>query len=212
MTPKQRDDAIKDLIGVIGSVNETGGMVKNSAAKSISHLLGEKVADKLGAEIKDLKSNPVTQTVIYQDGGLRAQAIKAMSEVHRVTDPPTTSFEVWELFEEYMNYCTMFLIPPTLGMWAIWLGIADEKGYNDEIEAKNGVDADLEKALRMTKEVLRGFLETNAMDGNIAPNVYLHQSKAHFGAVESVEQVFTPKTDKHVSNATEIEAIINSVD
>lgn len=203
---KARDDVVSE----VGSVAETDGLVKNDAAKKIEHLLGHKAALMFGDTLEDLRANPQQFSLVFKDKGLRLNAIKAMSEKARVTDFPTDAIGVYDEFAQYMEYCETFFIPPSLGMFAVWLGTSLED-YNRHLAAYKTRRPDAAAALTVCKETIRGFLETKAIDGDIAPAVYLHQNKAYFDAVETTAVRHETMSDQHVRDSEQIAEVIDLI-
>lgn len=208
MTAAQKRKAEREVASVVGSVSETGDMVKNDAALKIENMLGKKCADMFGSELEKLKREPQQYSMVFKDKGLRLKAMTAIAEKGRVTDFPTTQDAVFEEFELYMNYCDTFLISPTIGMFAAWLGTHVEGFEKQRLHMKTAYP-EVASALAICKETIRGFLETNALDGNIAPAVYLHQNKAYFNAVETVTVKHETVQDAHVRDENQIADIID---
>lgn len=209
-TASSRKARIKDTVGVIGSPSETKGLVKNDAAKKIEHMLGKKAALQFGAELESLKREPQQYSMVFKDGGLRLKAIAAIGEHGRVTDFPTDIADLRHEFENYMVYCETFLVSPTIGLFATWLGVSFED-YERKIVSYEMSRPDVAAELRLCKEVLRGFLETQALDSNVPPAVYLHQNKAYYDAVEANEVRHVSKTEEHVRDSQKIDEIIMAI-
>lgn len=203
---KRRDE----VVGEIGNLQETDGMVRNEAAKKIEHLLGPKAAKMFGDTLEDLRANPQQFSMVFKDKGLRLRALSAIGEKARVTDFPTTDVEVYSEFSQYMEYCETFCIPPSLGMFAVWCGssIAD---FEKKLEANKLRRPEVANALSVCKELIRDFIESKAMDGDIAPAVYLHQNKAYFNAVETTAVRHETTVDQHVRDQEQIGEIIDLI-
>lgn len=199
--------AAKDVAKTVGSVSENG-MVKNEAALRIENLLGEKTARMLGDTLEELRLNPMQYSLVFKDKGLRLKAVSAIAEKARVTDFPTEPATVFAEFENYMNYCDTFMISPTLGLYATWLGKSLE-GFEAELRHDRTARPSTASALEVTKELLRSFLETKALDGDIAPAVYLHQNKAYFDAVETSRVQHESASDTHVRDRHQIAEVID---
>ena len=204
----RRDYALDEVVSDIGSPSETKGLVQNDAALKIEHLLGKKTALMLGESLKDLKNDPMTYSVVFKDKGLRLKAINAIAEKARVTDFPKDTGEVYNQLDLFMNYCDTFMITPTWGLFSAWLGCGVE-AMERNIAHYVSTRPDVADALRLAKEVIRGFLETKALDGDIAPAVYLHQNKAYYGAVETAPARIEQKVDAHVRDESQIAEIID---
>lgn len=203
---KRRDE----VVGEVGNLEETKGMVRNDAAKRMEHLLGQKAAKMFGDTLEDLRANPQQFSVVFKDKGLRLNAIKAIGEKARVTDFPNTEAEVYDEFSQYMEYCETFFIPPSLGMFAVWCGtsLAD---FEKKKEACKLRRPEVAQALGVCKELIRDFVETKAMDGDVAPAVYLHQNKAYFEAVETTAVRHETTVDQHVRDPEQIGEIIDLI-
>lgn len=205
MSSRKKD--IDGVISEVGNLEETGGLVRNDAAKSVRHLLGDKAADLFGETLEDLKRNPQQYSMVFKDKGLRLKALAAVSEKARVTEFPTDADSVFAEFDTFMTYCDTFLIAPTLGLFAIWLGT-----NLDDFEAKRDhyltTRPSAANALDICKELLRGFLETKALDGDIAPAVYLHQNKYMYQAVETAPSRVSKDKGEHIRDASQIAEVI----
>jgi len=205
-----RRKAVDDVISEIGNMTETKGVVKNDAAKTIEHMLGPKAAKMFGATLADLKANPQQYSAVFKDKGLRMKALSMISEKARVTDFPTTGVEVFDEFSQYMEYCECFYLAPSLGMFAVWCGtsLAD---FEKRIKQYKMSRPDASEALTIAKEVIRGFIESKAVDGDIPPAVYLHQNKAYFDAIETTAVKHETITDSHVRDADQIAEVIDLI-
>lgn len=202
-----RKKAVKDVVKTVGSLSENG-MVKNDAALYISNLLGEKTAKMLGETLEELKLDPQQYSLVFKDKGLRLKAVSAIAEKARVTDFPTEPAEVFSEFENYMNYCDTFMISPTLGLYAAWLGV-NINDFETRLRHYKTARPSAAAALEVTKELLRSFLETKALDGDIAPAVYLHQNKAYFDAVETSTVRHETVSDAHIRDSSQIAEVID---
>lgn len=209
-TGTQRNKRIRDTVSVIGSPSETNNLLKNDAAKKVAHLVGEKAAIQFGEELESLRRNPQQYSMVFKDGGLRLKAIAGIGEHGRVTDFPTDVADLRHEFENYMVYCETFLVSPTIGLFATWLGVSFED-YERKIVSYEMSRPDVAAELRLCKEVLRGFLETQALDSNVPPAVYLHQNKAYYDAVEANEVRHVSKTEEHVRDSEKIDEIIMAI-
>lgn len=203
-----REKAVDELIGEIGSLSENKGKVVNEAAKSIEHMVGKKTALEFGETLEELRREPQQYSLVFKDKGLRLRAMSAIAEHGRVTEFPKDDLELFNEFEQYMNYCYTFMVSPTIGMFAVWLGVSleDWERREGEYDAKRPTMA---ATMRMCKETIRGFIESQTMDGNIPPAVYLHQNKAYYDAVEKAEVVHTNVTDAHVRDSVQIQNVID---
>lgn len=208
MTGTVRERAFDAIVGDIGSREETRDLVQNDAALKIEHLLGKKTALMLGETLQDLKENPQQYSAVFKDKGLRLKAINAIAEKARVTDFPKVPGEVYEQLDLFMTYCDTFMITPTWGLFSAWLGCGVEATERN-IAHYTTTRPDTADALRLAKEIIRGFLETKALDGDIAPAVYLHQNKAYYGAVETAPAKIERKIDAHVRDESQIAEIID---
>lgn len=206
----KRDKQIDQVVGELGKVSDNAGLVKNDAAKRVAHLMGIKTAEEFGETIEELKRNPQQYSMVFKDGGLRLRAIQAVAEHGRVTEFPTTVGEVASEFDGYMNWCYTFMVAPTIGMFSTWLGVS-LADYDAKTLAYELSRPDVADELKLCKETLRGFLETQALDSNIPPAVYLHQNKAYFGAVETSEVTHVNKTEAHVRDSQKIDEVINAI-
>lgn len=207
MTKTQREKATDELIGTIGSPSETGGKVVNEAAKSIEHLVGKETAAEFGETLAELKREPQQYSLVFKDKGLRLKAMGAIAEHGRVTDFPKNEAALFAEFEQYMNYCYTFMISPTIGMFAVWLGVS-LKEWERRADVYEAKDPSMAATMNMCKETIRGFIESQTLDGNIPPAVYLHQNKAYYDAVEKVEVTHTNVTDAHVRDSAQIASVI----
>lgn len=208
MNWKAKEKAIDELVGEIGSLSENGGKVLNEAAKSIEHMVGKKAALEFGETLEELRREPQQYSLVFKDKGLRLRAMSAIAEHGRVTEFPKDDYELFNEFEQYMNYCYTFMVSPTIGMFAVWLGISleDWEDRQADYEFRRPTMA---ATMRMCKETIRGFIESQTMDGNIPPAVYLHQNKAYYDAVEKVEVAHTNSTDAHVRDSAQIQTVID---
>lgn len=203
-----KDALFDEVIGDIGSLSETNGVVQNDAALSVEHLLGKKTALMLGETLQELKSDPQRYSAVFKDKGLRLRAVNAIAEKARVTEFPKTGTEVYDQLETFMTYCDTFMITPTWGLFSAWLGCGIEVMERNISHFKN-TRPDAADALVLAKEVIRGFLETKALDGDIAPAVYLHQNKAYYGAVETAPAKVDKPLAAHVRDESQIAEIID---
>lgn len=198
---------IDDVVSEVGNLTETDGLVKNEAAKTIEHLIGHKAALMFGEQLEDLKNNPQQYSVVFKDRGLRVRALSAISEKARTTDFPLDADTVRVEFENFMNYCFTFAISPTLGLFATWLGVSLED-FEGKLAHYKSTRPETARAFEVCKELLRGFLETKALDGDIAPAIYLHQNKAYFDAVESAPVKKKKETEAHVRDESQLAELI----
>lgn len=196
------------IVGRVGSLSETGGLLKNDAALQIEHLMGKQAAIEFGETLEELRKAPQQYSVVFKDGGLRLRAIRAIAEHGRVTDFPKDAVEVVNEFETYMTWCETFMIAPTIGMFAAWLGTSLDD-YNSHVASYETTRPDAASMLKLAKETIRGFLETQAVDGNVAPAIYLHQNKAYFDAVETSETRHVKAIDDSVRDIEKIQEIID---
>lgn len=205
-----RKRAVDEVVSTVGSMTETNGLVENRAAKGITHLLGENVAKDMGETLAEFKRSPEAYSAVFKDGGLRLRAITAIAEKGRVTDFPTDATEMFNEFEEYMNYSFQLLISPSISLFATWLGI-DRKEYDKRMNKYASKKPDLASCMKLCKETIHGFIETQAIDGAIPPAVYLHQNKAYYEAVEAVEIKHTNIADAHVRDGDQIQEAIDAL-
>lgn len=210
MHGNSRKKAIDEVVSTVGNTQETDGMVRNTAARSIEHLLGKKAALMFGDTLEDLRANPQQFSLVFKDKGLRMAALKAMTEKARVTDFPTDELTVYDEFSQYMEYCETFFIPPSLGMFAVWCG-ANLDDFNKHLKAYKTSRPECASALEVCKETIRGFLESKAVDGDIAPAVYLHQNKAYYDAVETSAVRHETVSDQHVRDSSQIAEVIDLI-
>lgn len=210
MSGPTKKRAKDEVVSAIGNSTETDGLVRNDAAKTVKHLLGEKAARMFGDTLEDLRANPQQFSMVFKDKGLRMKALGAISEKARVTDFPTEAATVYEEFAQYMEYCETFFIPPSLGMFAVWCG-TNIDDFNKHMKAYRTSRPDVASALEVCKETLRGFLESKAVDGDIAPAVYLHQNKAYFDAVETSTVRHESASDQHVRDSAAIAEVIDLI-
>ena len=210
MNGQAKKRAKDEVVSAIGNSTETDGLVRNDAAKTIKHLLGEKAAKMFGDTLEDLRANPQQFSMVFKDKGLRMKALSAISEKARVTDFPTEAAIVYDEFSQYMEYCETFFIPPSLGMFAVWCG-TNIDDFNKHMKAYRTSRPDVASALEVCKETLRGFLESKAVDGDIAPAVYLHQNKAYFDAVETSTVRHESVSDQHVRDSAAIAEVIDLI-
>lgn len=206
-TGAARKAAERDVARNVGSLSENG-MVRNKAALDVGTLLGDKAARMLGDTLEELRLDPQQYSLVFKDKGLRLKAVGAIAEKARVTDFPKEPGEVYSEFESYMNYCDAFMISPTLGLYATWLG-ASLDDFESMLRHYRTARPSTASALEVTKELLRGFLETKALDGDIAPAVYLHQNKAYFDAVETTAVRHEAPSDAHVRDSSQIAEVID---
>lgn len=204
----KRETLIDEVVSDIGSVSETNGLVKNDAALKVEHLLGKKAAVMFGETLEELRNDPQSYSAVFKDKGLRLKAISAIAEKARVTDFPKQPEEVYEQLELFMAYCDTFFIVPTLGLFATWMGASVET-FESTLKHYNTTRPETARTLLVAKEVIRGFLETKALDGDIAPAVYLHQNKAYYGAVETAPVKIAAPSAKHVRDREQIAEIID---
>lgn len=206
----QRRRMADEVVSEVGSVEETGGMVRNDAAKTIEHLLGHKAALMFGDTLEDLRANPQQFSAVFKDKGLRMKAISAMGEKARVTSFPTDADGVYDEFAQYMEYCEAFFIPPSIGMFAVWCG-ANIDDFERHLKAYRTSRPAAASALEVCKETIRGFLESKAVDGDIAPAVYLHQNKAYYDAVETSHVRHETIGEQHVRDSEQIAEVIDLI-
>lgn len=200
------DKEIDKVVSFVGPRPEDGS-VENTAALQIEHLLGKKTANMLGKTLAELKENPQQYSVVFKDKGLRLKAVTAIAEKARVTAFPTSESGVYEELENFMAYCDTFMITPTMGLFAAWLGVSVEQ-FEKNLKHYATARPDTAGALRVAKEVIRGFLETKTLDGDIPPAVYLHQNKAYYGAVETAPVRVESPVAAHVRDEEQIAEII----
>lgn len=204
----ERKKRIKEVVSEVGNLEETKGVVENKAALSISHLLGEKAANEYGATLDEFKRNPEQYSTMFKDGGLRMRGLQSIAEKGRATNFPVASGDVYYEFDTYMNYCETLLISPSIVTFAAWLGI-NRESYDRKIKQFETARPDVADALKLCKEVIHGFVETQALNGFIPPAVYLHQNKAYYNAVESMEVKHTNVDESHVRSREEVDEIID---
>lgn len=208
MKQAKKDKLIDDVISEVGNLSETKGLVKNEAAHSIKHLLGEKAAKEYGESLDEFKRNPEQYSVMFKDGGLRLRGITAIAEKGRTTNFPVSTAEIYNEFDAYMNYCETLLISPSIVTYATWLGI-DREEYDKKIRQYESGRPELADALKLCKEVIHGFVESQALNGYVPPAVYLHQNKAYYNAVETSEIKHGNIDDSHVRSREEVAQIID---
>lgn len=205
---RMKNKLMDDVISEVGNLTETKGMVRNDAAHTITHLLGEKAAQEYGETLAEFKRNPEQYSVMFKDGGLRLKGITAIAEKGRTTNFPTNELEIYNEFDMYMNYCETLLIAPSIVTYAAWLGI-DREEYDRRIRTYETSKRDISNAMKLCKEVIHGFVESQALNGYVPPAVYLHQNKAYYNAIESVEVKHGSVDDAHVRTAEEVNEIID---
>lgn len=202
------DRKIDAVISEVGNMEETDGLVRNEAAKNLEHLLGKKAALMFGETLTDLQNNPQQYSVVFKDKGLRVKALTAIAEKARTTDFPTEESEVAMEFENFMSYCFNFGIVPTLGLFATWLGV-NLADFEKKVAHYRTTRPSAATQLEVCKEILRGFVETKALDGDIAPALYLHQNKAYYDAVENAPVQRPKETEAHVRDETQLAELID---
>ena len=110
-------------------------------------------------------------------------------------------------FENYMSYCFNFGIVPTLGLFATWLGV-NLAEFEKKVAHYRSTRPSTADQLEVCKEVLRGFVETKALDGDIAPALYLHQNKAYYDAVENAPVQKSKEMEAHVRDESQLAELI----
>lgn len=198
----------RELVGEIGSMSETGGKVKNDAALKVEHMLDKKTAEIFGETLEELRREPQQYSVVFKDRGLRLKAMQAIAEHGRVTDFPIDPSALYMEFDNYINYCFTFMVAPSIGMFAVWMGISLKEWERRE-DAAEAKDPAMHSAMTVCKETIRGFIESQALDGNVPAAVYLHQNKAYYDAVEKSEVIHTNVEDGHVKDIRQIDDIVS---
>lgn len=126
---------------------------------------------------------PVPVSKIYADGGARVAAILDIAKRGQHRTWSKTVDGVWQDLEDYLQYCTVHQIPPTIGLFAAFCGISYTR--LDQIARDKARNPEMAETVLRVKEVLRGILETAAIDGAVNPIVFFHANKVYFGAVET---------------------------
>lgn len=141
-----------------------------------------------------------TPRQMYADGGQKIDVLTYLTRRGKEVSPPNGREEVLQYLEEYMQFCGEQKIPPTLGLFAVWCGFTLQAMYNREINNKKPEEA---ATWTFAKEVIRGFVETAAMQNEVNPVIYFHQMKTQYGFVEN-KQV-TVKVEDNRRELTESE-------
>lgn len=193
-----------EVVSFIGSKSETRGLVDNKAAKGMTHLFGDQIAKDFGETLETLKRNPAQYSMVYRDGGLRNRSIWQIQEIGRTKDMPRTELEVYGEFDNFMNYCETFLVPPSYSLFVIFIGGKSQDDFQKELYRLEQNNPFVYDALIMCRETLRGMLESQAVDGVIPANVFMHINKTQYGAVEKSEVQNTNVSDLHIRDEREI--------
>jgi hypothetical protein len=125
----------------------------------------------------------VSVAQMYEDGGLRLAAVRAIAQRSGRVSFPKSPEALRDETDKYLEFCAQSFLPPTIGGLALWCGVSLARLEQIGRDSRN---PDMAEAVQKAKETVRCFLETSAMAGAINPVIYFHQNKCYYGAVENL--------------------------
>ena len=120
---------------------------------------------------------------MYEDKGLKLEVARYLALRGTKNPFPKTAEGVLESLQEYFTFCGMYCVPVIVSGFAVWNGVSVQ--HVNSIENTKGDPR--AKAISTCKDAIRSFLEMCAMDNTVNPQIYLHQNKVYFGAIEKSE-------------------------
>lgn len=140
------------------------------------------VSQALAGRLASTKNMDISPNKLYEDGGHKVDVIRFIAAKCAISLPPATPHELYESLEAFLGFCTEQRVPPTIGLFAVWNGITQNR-YNQITRDAN--DNARAQAFSNAKELIRSFLEIAAMDNDVNPIVYFHQQKTQYDMVEN---------------------------
>jgi len=113
---------------------------------------------------------------------------------------PKSAHDVFEGWQLFLHAVVEYQVNPTLYWWAQWLGYSTKS-----LLMQCGIDTERSQALTATIELLRGMLDNAAKNGMVNPILWLHESKAFFGAIEGQAPVV------HIQASVEKDPLVSRV-
>lgn len=157
-------------------------------------MVPERFAKKLAQTRDNVCLSPAK---VMADGGHKVNVIQYVLARCQLATPNKTAEEVYGNATRYFDFCEQNLVPPTLGIWALWNGYTLQALAQVEKDTRH---PERGKAYGAVKESIRSFMEQAAWEGSVNLIQYLHSQKALFDIVEK-QQVTVVVED----NTTEID-------
>jgi len=171
------------------ALDDIGRYIENPDALMVSHGVASNA-------LKSTDNMNISPSKLYEDGGHKLRVIQYLAHRGSTAKCPRDREGMFAEIEQFLEFCGVNKVPPTIGGFAVWCGITLVR-FEQIIRDKN--NAELAQSAGIVKEIIRNFLEISAMDSSLNPIVYFHQNKVYYGAVEN-QQVTVRVED----NATEI--------
>lgn len=181
-------------------------IVEMTVTQAIDH--PELPLKNTGLKIPKAELELATPAKMYEDGGRKLKVTSDICNRGMYIDFPTNKKTVFKYYNEFIQYCYEYKIPPTFSLFAMWCGTT-VAGYNKYMKQNAG--SELGDALEECKEAMRSFIELAAMQGDVDRLIYFHQQKGYFDVVEKVEVKHDVEVNTEEMTAAQIDAVINSL-
>lgn len=186
-------------------LNKTQLKQVNAVKDAIYH--PDEAPRSIPKSLRTTKLAPVmTPTALYKDKGARLETVRAICQRAKEVNPPTTYDGILDELDAFLEFCGRRFIPPTYGLYAAWCGTSSNAMDERAAHAK---DPSYTQGINLVKEIIRGFLETAAMEGDISPRLYMHQNMAYFNARENLTITHEVSSNVAELTADEVNEIID---
>lgn len=156
------------------------------------------IANKLAAT----RNMGISPSKMFEDKGHKVDVIRYLAARGYSAVFPSTADGLIAELDEYLQFMTENMVPPTIGGFAIWCGVTLVR-YEQIARDQNASSGEVAKAARFARECIRQFLEIAALEGTVNALIFFHSQKVYYGYTEQVN--VNINTENNVSDISDDE-------